>query len=92
MGDHSPDDSISYFEVEEDELTPDDKMLRFVDKNGLVPSSSGKADRKKQQNNFDKSSASALQGHLYIEIGVEINGFIDSGKYQKKLWHKGDLR
>lgn len=41
MGDHSPDDSISYFEVEEDELTPDDKMLRFVDKNGLVPSSSG---------------------------------------------------
>ncbi|KAB0364817.1 hypothetical protein FD754_008973 [Muntiacus muntjak] len=41
MGDHSPDDSISYFEVEEDELTPEDKMLRFVDKNGLVPSSSG---------------------------------------------------
>ncbi|XP_019793654.1 metal regulatory transcription factor 1 isoform X2 [Tursiops truncatus] len=41
MGEHSPDDSISYFEVEEDELTPDDKMLRFVDKNGLVPSSSG---------------------------------------------------
>ncbi|XP_070324480.1 metal regulatory transcription factor 1 isoform X3 [Odocoileus virginianus] len=41
MGDHSPDDSISYFEVEEDELTPDDKMLRFVEKNGLVPSSSG---------------------------------------------------
>ncbi|KAB0385914.1 hypothetical protein FD755_000870 [Muntiacus reevesi] len=41
MGDHSPDDSISYFEVEEDELAPEDKMLRFVDKNGLVPSSSG---------------------------------------------------
>ncbi|XP_047649363.1 metal regulatory transcription factor 1 isoform X2 [Phacochoerus africanus] len=41
MGEHSPDDSISYFEAEEDELTPDDKMLRFVDKNGLVPSSSG---------------------------------------------------
>uniref|UniRef100_A0A8C0DL59 Uncharacterized protein n=1 Tax=Balaenoptera musculus TaxID=9771 RepID=A0A8C0DL59_BALMU len=41
MGEHSPDDSISYFEVEEDELTPDDKMLKFVDKNGLVPSSSG---------------------------------------------------
>ena len=35
MGEHSPDDSISYFEAEEDELTPDDKMLRFVDKNGL---------------------------------------------------------
>ncbi|XP_057561667.1 metal regulatory transcription factor 1 isoform X3 [Hippopotamus amphibius kiboko] len=41
MGEHSPDDSISYFEVEEDELNPDDKLLRFVDKNGLVPSSSG---------------------------------------------------
>lgn len=41
MGEHSPDNSISYFEAEEDELTPDDKMLRFVDKNGLVPSSSG---------------------------------------------------
>ncbi|OBS81675.1 hypothetical protein A6R68_20136, partial [Neotoma lepida] len=26
---------------EEDDLTPDDKMLRFVDDNGLVPSSSG---------------------------------------------------
>uniref|UniRef100_A0A7N9CET0 Metal regulatory transcription factor 1 n=1 Tax=Macaca fascicularis TaxID=9541 RepID=A0A7N9CET0_MACFA len=41
MGEHSPDDNIIYFEAEEDELTPDDKMLRFVDKNGLVPSSSG---------------------------------------------------
>lgn len=41
MGEHSPDNNIIYFEAEEDELTPDDKMLRFVDKNGLVPSSSG---------------------------------------------------
>ncbi|XP_077006345.1 metal regulatory transcription factor 1 isoform X2 [Tamandua tetradactyla] len=41
MGENSPDDNIIYFEAEEDELTPDDKMLRFVDKNGLVPSSSG---------------------------------------------------
>lgn len=41
MGEHSPDNSIIYFEAEEDELTPDDRMLRFVDKNGLVPSSSG---------------------------------------------------
>nr|XP_023410074.1 metal regulatory transcription factor 1 [Loxodonta africana] len=41
MEEHSPDDNIIYFEAEEDELTPDDKMLRFVDKNGLVPSSSG---------------------------------------------------
>ncbi|XP_002720751.1 metal regulatory transcription factor 1 isoform X1 [Oryctolagus cuniculus] len=41
MGEHSPDDNIIFFEAEDDELTPDDKMLRFVDKNGLVPSSSG---------------------------------------------------
>lgn len=41
MGEHSPDNNIIYFEAEEDELTPDDKMLRFVDRNGLVPSSSG---------------------------------------------------
>nr|KAF6444523.1 metal regulatory transcription factor 1 [Molossus molossus] len=41
MGEHSPDNNIIYFEAEEDELTPDDRMLRFVDKNGLVPSSSG---------------------------------------------------
>ncbi|XP_054995381.1 metal regulatory transcription factor 1 isoform X1 [Sorex araneus] len=41
MGEHSPDNNIIYFEAEEDDLTPEDKMLRFVDKNGLVPSSSG---------------------------------------------------
>uniref|UniRef100_I3N1E6 Metal regulatory transcription factor 1 n=1 Tax=Ictidomys tridecemlineatus TaxID=43179 RepID=I3N1E6_ICTTR len=41
MGEHSPDDNIIFFEAEEDDLTPDDKMLRFVDTNGLVPSSSG---------------------------------------------------
>uniref|UniRef100_A0A2K6UMS2 Metal regulatory transcription factor 1 n=1 Tax=Saimiri boliviensis boliviensis TaxID=39432 RepID=A0A2K6UMS2_SAIBB len=41
MGEHSPDNNIIYFKTEEDELTPDDKMLRFVDRNGLVPSSSG---------------------------------------------------
>lgn len=41
MGEHSPDDNIIFFKGEEDDLTPDDKMLRFVDDNGLVPSSSG---------------------------------------------------
>lgn len=41
MGEHSPDNNIIYFETEEDDLTPEDKMLRFVEKNGLVPSSSG---------------------------------------------------
>lgn len=41
MGEHSPDNNIIYFEAEEDDLTPEDKMLRFVEKNGLVPSSSG---------------------------------------------------
>lgn len=41
MGEHSPDDNIIFFKGEEDDLTPHDKMLRFVDDNGLVPSSSG---------------------------------------------------
>ncbi|XP_012872484.1 PREDICTED: metal regulatory transcription factor 1 isoform X1 [Dipodomys ordii] len=41
MGEHSPDDNIIFFKADEDDLTPDDKMLRFVDENGLVPSSSG---------------------------------------------------
>uniref|UniRef100_A0A8D0GEU5 Metal regulatory transcription factor 1 n=1 Tax=Sphenodon punctatus TaxID=8508 RepID=A0A8D0GEU5_SPHPU len=41
MGENSPDSNIIYYEVEDDELTQDDKMLRFVDKNGLIPSSSG---------------------------------------------------
>lgn len=41
MGEHSPDDNIIFFKGEEDDLTPDDKMLRFVDDSGLVPSSSG---------------------------------------------------
>lgn len=41
MGEHSPDTNIVFFEAEDDELSPEDKMLRFVDKNGLVPSSSG---------------------------------------------------
>ncbi|KAL6085869.1 hypothetical protein STEG23_021856 [Scotinomys teguina] len=41
MGEHSPDDNIIFFKGGEDDLTPDDKMLRFVDDSGLVPSSSG---------------------------------------------------
>ncbi|XP_074161304.1 metal regulatory transcription factor 1 isoform X2 [Sminthopsis crassicaudata] len=41
MGENSPDDNIICYEAEEDELSHHDKILRFVDKNGLVPSSSG---------------------------------------------------
>uniref|UniRef100_F7APJ6 Metal regulatory transcription factor 1 n=1 Tax=Ornithorhynchus anatinus TaxID=9258 RepID=F7APJ6_ORNAN len=41
MGENSPEDNIIYFEAEEDELTQEEKMLRFVEKNGLMPSSSG---------------------------------------------------
>ncbi|NXC37987.1 MTF1 factor, partial [Penelope pileata] len=41
MGEHSPEGSVIYYEVEEDELTQDDNMMRFADKNGLVSSSSG---------------------------------------------------
>ncbi|KAL8220394.1 UNVERIFIED_CONTAM: Mitochondrial transcription factor 1 [Gekko kuhli] len=37
MGEHSP-ESVIYYEVEEDDLTQEDKPLRFVDKNGLVSS------------------------------------------------------
>ncbi|XP_066495070.1 metal regulatory transcription factor 1 isoform X2 [Tiliqua scincoides] len=39
MGENSP-ENVIYYEVEEDDLAQDDKPLRFVDKNGLVPSSS----------------------------------------------------
>lgn len=41
MGKHSPDDNVIFFKGEEDDLTPDDTMLRFVDDSRLVPSSSG---------------------------------------------------
>nr|XP_045006450.1 metal regulatory transcription factor 1 isoform X2 [Jaculus jaculus] len=41
MGEHSPEDTTIFFKGEEDVLAPDDKMLRFVDDNELVPSSSG---------------------------------------------------
>ncbi|KAM9037272.1 metal regulatory transcription factor 1 isoform X2 [Sarcophilus harrisii] len=41
MGENSPDDNVICYEAEEDELSHHDKILRFVDKNGLVPSSSG---------------------------------------------------
>lgn len=39
MGENSP-ENVIYYEVEDDDLAQDDKPLRFVDKNGLVPSSS----------------------------------------------------
>ncbi|XP_061452362.1 metal regulatory transcription factor 1 [Rhineura floridana] len=39
MGENSP-ENVIYFKVEEDDLAHDDKLLRFVDKNGLIPSSS----------------------------------------------------
>ncbi|XP_027720348.1 metal regulatory transcription factor 1 [Vombatus ursinus] len=41
MGENSPEDNIICYEAEEDELSHHDKILRFVDKNGLMPSSSG---------------------------------------------------
>lgn len=39
MGENSP-ENVIYYEVEENDLVQVDKPLRFVDKNGLVPSSS----------------------------------------------------
>ncbi|CAI5781860.1 metal regulatory transcription factor 1 [Podarcis lilfordi] len=39
MGENSP-ENVIYYKVEEDDLAQDDKLLWFVDKNGLVPSSS----------------------------------------------------
>ncbi|XP_044277271.1 metal regulatory transcription factor 1 isoform X2 [Varanus komodoensis] len=38
MGENSP-ENVIYYEVEEDDLAQDNKLLRFIDKNGLVPSS-----------------------------------------------------
>ncbi|XP_065433060.1 metal regulatory transcription factor 1 isoform X2 [Chrysemys picta bellii] len=59
MGENSPDGSIHYYEVEEDELTQDDKMMRFVDKNGLVPSSSGTI--------YDRTTVLIEQDHGTLE-------------------------
>ncbi|KAJ7304478.1 hypothetical protein JRQ81_012043 [Phrynocephalus forsythii] len=39
MGENSPENAI-YYEVEDEDLAQEDKLLRFVDKNGLVPASS----------------------------------------------------
>ncbi|POI35236.1 hypothetical protein CIB84_001014 [Bambusicola thoracicus] len=41
MGENSPEGNVIYYEVDDDELTQDDNMMRFADKNGLVSSSSG---------------------------------------------------
>lgn len=59
MGENSPDGSIHYYEAEEDELTQDDKMMRFVDKNGLVPSSSGTI--------YDRTTVLIEQDHGTLE-------------------------
>nr|XP_020656240.1 metal regulatory transcription factor 1 isoform X1 [Pogona vitticeps] len=39
MGENSP-ENVIYYTVEEDDLAQEDKLLRFVDKNGLLPASS----------------------------------------------------
>uniref|UniRef100_A0A8C8VE80 Metal regulatory transcription factor 1 n=1 Tax=Pelusios castaneus TaxID=367368 RepID=A0A8C8VE80_9SAUR len=59
MGENSPEGNVIYYEVEEDELTQDDKMMRFVDKNGLVPSSSGTI--------YDRTTVLIEQDHGTLE-------------------------
>ncbi|OXB77866.1 UNVERIFIED_CONTAM: hypothetical protein H355_000621 [Colinus virginianus] len=41
MGENSPEGDVVYYEVDDDEFTQDDNMMRFAEKNGLVSSSSG---------------------------------------------------
>ncbi|NXV41265.1 MTF1 factor, partial [Uria aalge] len=59
MGENSPDGSAIYYEAEEDDLTQDDNMMRFADKNGLVSSSSGTV--------YDRTTVLIEQDHSVLE-------------------------
>ncbi|XP_006031990.1 metal regulatory transcription factor 1 [Alligator mississippiensis] len=59
MGENSPDDNVICYVVEDDELTQDVKMMRFVDKNGLLPSSSGTV--------YDRTTVLIEQDHGILE-------------------------